>query len=186
MSALSLKDLYISCLHDDRLFDELFVRTSATVFHISRHYKMSTWDDDDMIQEARLVLYHLILNFTANDIATDQEFEKVFFGYYQKSLMHHFLNHIRYERAQKRDVTKQVELPYDEFFRDYSNTKVDDAAIVKVTWDYHCRQTFNKEECLLLSDRLRGLSIRDCAKKYHHGTRQTSQTLKQMYHCLQQ
>ena len=186
MSAQSLRDLYVSCLHDDRLFDELFVRTSATVFHISRHYKMSTWDDDDIRQEARLVLYQMIHNFKANDIATDREFECLFYGYYQKSLMHHFLNHIRYERAQKRDVSKIVDLPYDEVFRDYTNTKVEETVIEKVTWDYHCRYSLNKEECLLLSDRLQGLSIRDCARKYRHGTRQTTQTLKKIYRYLQE
>lgn len=176
--AKSLKMLFLSCQHNEQAFDELFQRTSSTVFHISRHYFLTTWDEDDIFQEARLILYRMLQCFQYDDLS-EREFERLFYGYYRQSLIHHYTNRLRYEQAQKRDFRMTIYTQeLDTYPFEYS---VEETALTRVNWHNYCRYDLDAEECELLEARYLGHSLKDCAKRFHHGIRYTSQSLHQLH-----
>lgn len=176
---LSLKELFLSCQHSEQRFDELFSRTSRTVFHVSRRYFLTTWDEDDIFQEARLVLYHMLQHFEYGENISDLDFERLFYGYYRRSLVHHYANQLRYEQAIKRDFRITV---YTNELDSYQfQCSVEETALMRANWKEYCRYCLNAEECEWLVARLEGLTLKDCARRFHHGTRYMSQSFNQLH-----
>lgn len=182
-SKISLYELYLACLEDDQWFGELFSKTYSAVFYAHRRCNMQEWELDDIKQEARIILFYTLQHFQMGKIHTESEFERLFYAYYQRSLMNHFLNLRRYATAMKRNIHCNVytdELDY--FFA--SEAEVENLAIQRLKWQQTCLLYFTAEECQLLARRMQGLSIRRCAYLSHHGTRYTTRQLRRLQQYL--
>lgn len=172
------REMYHRCLQDETYFCSLFQHTYQVVGRAKKKYPLRNLDNEDIDQEARLVLFRLLQKFHDDEQWSNHEFERLFYAYYHTSLGHHFMNCWRYETAGKRNVYFQLPL-LDEEQWVYPQAGVEEIALLRVEWKGRLSKA-SAEDCHLLKARLAGKSIRHCARELHRGTQYTSHLLRNL------
>lgn len=85
---------------DDEVFQQVFNDFLGTIFHIRGKYYLRDYEEDDWLQEARLVLYKSLEMFDASKGASLKTFFRVNFE-------NKIISLVRYQSAQKRQAQNE-------------------------------------------------------------------------------
>ena len=166
---------------DETAFKQIYQEAKWLILKVCQKYTFYEWDHDDMQQEAQIILYQSLQKVQLpSDMQKD--FRRQFFGFYQTNLNHHFLNQWRKENAQKRKHLHEI-VEYDDSFNSEVFRVHDDPENYVVTKnDVLTISTLQLtlEECKLISSRLEGHSIRECAQILNRGTSYTNKLIKRI------
>lgn len=166
---------------DEKAFIQIYQESKWIILQVCTKYYFVEWDKDDMYQEAQIILYQSIIKCDINNL-DDENYRNKFFGFYHKNLNNHFLNQWKKEHAQKRQhLFESVE--YDDTFNDLPrslNDKNEEYILTKVSINKLSQKYLTMEECKLISYRLEGHTIRECAKYLQHGPNYTNKLIKRI------
>lgn len=146
------------------VLEELFLKYQPLIKKYIRRYHFHDLDDDDLLQESRIVLYEALLSYQSEKNAC-------FFTYFNHLLHNRFVRLVRYYKAYKRRSDLNC-LPYEECMIDhynYSTLTPLDIVIVRESFD-DGYQTLTKSEKKVIShyessDRLKSHNVYRCAVK---------------------
>ena len=167
-------------LGDEDAFLLLLKKAKFIMIDLCHKYYFTEWDLGDKFQEAQIILYQSIQKVDLT-VLSDEDAINQFYGFYYRNLNNHFCNQCRYENAKKRQHLHQ-KTSYDEQIMSDSMVVREDTAryvATKVSLD-EIKKYLTLEECLLITHRLQGHSIKECAAKINRGVNYTSKLLKKI------
>lgn len=167
-------------LGNEDVFEKIYQRSIGIIYNIKKHYPAIEWEDEDCKQESQIVLHHVLNSADLTKGETDEEFERLFFGYFQRSLFNHFLNQLRKEKTEKRKSNTEAILMSDMQEQQHISEKDEDYIVMWMDIHQACVDVLDEESYALLTYRLQGYTMRECAKKLHRGTKYTQNLLYQL------